>query len=412
VAGSYAYVVDGNSLRIIDVSDPTAPIETGVLEPSGSLYDVAVAGSYAYLANSTRGLRIIDVSDPADPAEVGLCDTPGNSVGVAVAGNYAYVADGSGGGLRIIDISDPAVPTEVGFYITYNARDVAVVANYAYVADGSGGGLRIIDVSDPANPIEVGSYGTPGTAEDVAMAGDYAYTANYYSSGGGTLHIIDISVPEAPAGAGFYDTPGFARGVAVSGCYVYVANHSVGLLVLRSTLLGYQASGVVELEDGSPLPGVTVSAGAGGETVTDASGIYIITGLITGTYTLTPTLTGHTFSPPTRTISVPPDGLGQDFEARPLVPAEADFVGGPTVGPPPLTVVFTNTSTGDYDTSLWLFGDGVTSTVPSPTHTYTAVGAYTVTLTVAGLGGTDTEVKERYITVRYGVYLPVILRSG
>jgi PKD repeat protein len=72
----------------------------------------------------------------------------------------------------------------------------------------------------------------------------------------------------------------------------------------------------------------------------------------------------------------------------------------------------TNTSTGEYDTSLWLFGDGVTSTLTSPTHTYVAVGSYTVTLTVDGSGGTDTEIKERYITVQHGVYLPVILRGG
>jgi hypothetical protein len=94
------------------------------------------------------------------------------------------------------------------------------------------------------------------------------------------------------------------------------------------------------------------------------------------------------------------------------IPVEADFVARPTDGPPPLTVVFTNTSTGDHDTSLWLFGDGITSTLPGPTHTYTAVGAYTVTLTVDGPGGAGTEVKEHYITVQYGVYLPVIWRSG
>ena len=87
------------------------------------------------------------------------------------------------------------------------------------------------------------------------------------------------------------------------------------------------------------------------------------------------------------------------------VPVVADFVGAPTSGTRPLTVVFTNTSTGSYSNSLWDFGNGVTSTVNSPTHTYMAAGVYTVTLTVSGLGGTDTMTRTNYITVNY---IPVV----
>jgi PKD repeat protein len=76
-----------------------------------------------------------------------------------------------------------------------------------------------------------------------------------------------------------------------------------------------------------------------------------------------------------------------------------------------LTVVYTNTSTGDYTESLWVFGDGQTSTAESPTHTYHVGGVYTVTLTVSGLTGTDTETRAEYIAVRHGAYLPIILRK-
>ena len=63
--------------------------------------------------------------------------------------------------------------------------------------------------------------------------------------------------------------------------------------------------------------------------------------------------------------------------------------------------------------SLWDFGDGMTSTLPSPTHTYTATGVYTVALTVSGPGGSDTETKAEYIKVNYGVYyLPIIMKDS
>jgi PKD repeat protein len=77
----------------------------------------------------------------------------------------------------------------------------------------------------------------------------------------------------------------------------------------------------------------------------------------------------------------------------------ANFVASPTIGVAPLTVAFTNTSTGIYATSLWTFGDDITSTLEGPSHAYMAPGVYTVTLTVSGLNETDTLTRTNYITV-------------
>ncbi|MFY9982665.1 MAG: PKD domain-containing protein [Methanoregula sp.] len=64
---------------------------------------------------------------------------------------------------------------------------------------------------------------------------------------------------------------------------------------------------------------------------------------------------------------------------------QSKFVSNPTQGPTPLTVMFTDKSLGAPTTWNWDFGDGSTSTVQYPTHTYTTPGVYTVKLTV-GLG--------------------------
>jgi PKD repeat protein len=83
-----------------------------------------------------------------------------------------------------------------------------------------------------------------------------------------------------------------------------------------------------------------------------------------------------------------------------LLPSlEADFAASPTVGLAPLTVVFTNTSTGGYTASGWDFGDSITGTLRNPTHTYATVGAYTVTLTVSTATLSDTLTRTNYITV-------------
>jgi hypothetical protein len=46
------------------------------------------------------------------------------------------------------------------------------------------------------------------------------------------------------------------------------------------------------------------------------TGYYWAAVPVSGTYTLTPALSGHFFTPPTRTVSVPPYAVGQDFTAN------------------------------------------------------------------------------------------------
>ena len=54
----------------------------------------------------------------------------------------------------------------------------------------------------------------------------------------------------------------------------------------------------------------------------------------------------------------------------------------------PVTISFTDTSSGDGLTYLWNFGDGQTSTQANPTHTFQA-GVWEVTLTVTNDNGDD-----------------------
>ncbi|QYZ78124.1 PKD domain-containing protein [Methanofollis formosanus] len=68
----------------------------------------------------------------------------------------------------------------------------------------------------------------------------------------------------------------------------------------------------------------------------------------------------------------------------------ASFTADPVKGVAPLAVTFTDVSSGDITARLWDFGDGVTATARTVTHTYATAGTYTPTLTVSGPGGTDT----------------------
>lgn len=83
----------------------------------------------------------------------------------------------------------------------------------------------------------------------------------------------------------------------------------------------------------------------------------------------------------------------------PALPPVADFMGTPTSGNVPLTVQFTDLSTGTLTGWLWDFGDGQTFDQQNPSHTYTSAGTYTISLTVTNGEGSDKETKVGYVTV-------------
>jgi hypothetical protein len=77
----------------------------------------------------------------------------------------------------------------------------------------------------------------------------------------------------------------------------------------------------------------------------------------------------------------------------------ADFTGTPTTGTVPLTVTFSDQSTGDISSYFWDFGDQSSSTEPNPIHSYTSSGTFSVTLTVSGPEGSDSKTKVNFVQV-------------
>lgn len=263
--GSYAYVAShAGGLRVIDVSDPSAPVEVGFSEGRpGATRSVEVLGEYAYVLWESMaypperdGLRVVDISDPSDPVEVGFVETTKADYTALLAWPFVYVS-----GMSVIDVSDPFAPVEVGWTHGLGASSIAVSGSFLY---GSGSRLRAIDVTDPAHPSWVDgecaatpggiravviSNGTAFAAEDegglavfdvrppgtcalitlketlaqtsrkVAIAGDHAYLVEDWPHG---LRVLDVREPGRPLLNGVSPLPGSARDVAVSGPTAYV----------------------------------------------------------------------------------------------------------------------------------------------------------------------------------------------
>lgn len=110
---------------------------------------------------------------------------------------------------------------------------------------------------------------------------------------------------------------------------------------------------------------------------------YLATGTNNQNYVVKLTVSndaGYSYAQKTITVKIPaPD---------------ASFTAVPQSGSTPLSVTFTDTSTGSPTKWTWTFGDDSTSNERyPPIHTYTTVKSYTVTLYVENEGGSDSATK-------------------
>ncbi len=166
----YAYLSSRSTgdLRIIDFTDPAAPVEVGSWSTGTAtpfLHDLMVVDTLAYLAYWEDGFRMLSVADPAAPYEIGRFQYPGafaHSVEVSADGRTAYVTDeifaAPYGALRVLDISDPSEIREVGtwecpgsdasIHNLFRLGDRLFVSYYMC-------GVRVLDISDPRAPVEI-----------------------------------------------------------------------------------------------------------------------------------------------------------------------------------------------------------------------------------------------------------------
>jgi len=219
VLGNYAYVAARtNAGYIYDISNPSNIVFKSAINclSCGLLFEgVAVSGDHAYFSGGS-GLRIIDVSNPSAPIFISNSNDE-SANGVAVAGNYAYL-NAEYDGLRIYDVSNPASPVLVANASDYGggtfSGGVAVSGSYAYVANGDDG-LRIYSLGVPSPPqLSINQTGTntlivswpaPAAAFVLQQISDLA-TSNWVTVSNASTVVAgqnQIILPQ-PAGIAFY----------------------------------------------------------------------------------------------------------------------------------------------------------------------------------------------------------------
>jgi hypothetical protein len=157
IAGTFAYVLTDTALVIVDLDNPLAPKITATIgapvvnDPRA----IAIQFRYAFVVDRD-GLKVLDVTDLAhpQPAPDGLVHLE-DARNIYVARTYAYVSAGKQG-LAIVDVERPTTPKLDQFFTAdgqlndVNDVKIGMVAGstFAFVADGKNG-LRVLQVISP-----------------------------------------------------------------------------------------------------------------------------------------------------------------------------------------------------------------------------------------------------------------------
>ncbi|MBN8581310.1 MAG: hypothetical protein J0L96_11620 [Anaerolineae bacterium] len=239
VEGQYAYVATVESgLRIVDISNPLYPIETGAHITSAPINKVIVSKGYAYLLLSAcnyggdfgstcaGAIQIIDVSNLSNPIQISCHKTTGLPVSMALSGNYAYISNDfwSKSNIAVMDISDPTQVKEITSVDNIFDGEITIINNYIYISNGNL--LEIFDISNRESPTKATTLLSSDIVEDKNNIYDFAEVNNYTYINEG-IKVLDVSNPVQPLLISSYNFDEDIKDFSFNKNYLFIISEDV-----------------------------------------------------------------------------------------------------------------------------------------------------------------------------------------
>jgi len=179
----------GPEFHIVDVSNPTNPVELGSFEVNANVNAIYVSNNIAYVANSEdEELLLLNVSNPASIAKISGYDAPGDSEdgkSLYLVSNKLYLGRLVGGNheehheLHVLDVSSSTAVQNLG------SKDMATNLNGLVVRDylaflgtsDSNKEFQVWNISDPANIAFWSSFNFPQVATGIDYEDNLVYVS-------------------------------------------------------------------------------------------------------------------------------------------------------------------------------------------------------------------------------------------
>ncbi|MDW5549607.1 PKD domain-containing protein [Methanosarcina sp.] len=418
---------DEGAISVIDTATNTlkATVPVGSL-PAG----VAVSpdGTKVYVAN--RGSNTVSVIDAATNTVTATMDVGSGPNGIAVNpdGTKVYVTNMYSDTVSVIDAATNTVTTTVNVGSYPWGVAVSPSGTKVYVSSTGSDTVSVIDTATNkvTATVPVGSFPI-GIA--VKPDGTKVYVANEESN---TISVIDTATNKVTATVTVGNYP---LGVAVKpdGTKVYVANSNSNTVSVINAATN-TVTVTIPVGNGPVAFGQFIGplslAPFASFSAKSTEGKAPLTVAFTDKSTRSPTKWKWEFGDGTTSTKQNPthkyskvgsytvkltvtNAKGNNTATKidyikVVTKPVANFSAKPTSGKAPLTVDFTDQSTGIATRWKWSFGDGTISREKNPKHRYLQEGNYKVTLTVSNLAGSSTVMKTNFIKVttntRPGIY--------
>jgi formylglycine-generating enzyme required for sulfatase activity/N-acetylneuraminic acid mutarotase len=347
---------DGSVLNLVEEYDPASDTWTGRanMPTSRSAFGAATAPNgkiYAIGGWNNSYLSTVEEYDPVNNTWATRASMPTARYGLAVAtgsNGKIYAVGGvdvDGNNIATVEEYDPVNDTWISrASLATSRRDPGIAAtNYGkiYVMGGSRVGYDG-DVLDENEEYDIAtntwttraSMPTKRTCLGAAVGPD----GKVYAIGGATSNVeaynpSNNSWETIASMSTVRNCHGVAR--AQNGrIYAVGGWGSSGYQVSNEELtievpVAYSVSGKVTTSGGVGISGISILTSGEMTSSTDIHGDYILTNLITGTYTITPTKGGYTFTPSSQQVTVGPDQTSVNFTGVSLPPSSGEMVSVP-----------------------------------------------------------------------------------
>ncbi|MEN6513014.1 PKD domain-containing protein [Methanoculleus sp.] len=369
---------------------------------------VAISGRKAYVGSDPGGLTIIDLDTNEIADTISFSPYPRARPGyIDFSGDKAYIALsnlGSGGQLAVINTDEGTISTYIPVGIdpwgVATLNNKVFVTNNVHYTNGNPATVRVINTDTNSITASV-PVGINPICIAINPITKKAYVANVNDLSK-SINVINTDTNAVVATIPMDSPP---KAVAIVGNYAYVTagDWQAGLVevvdtetnqIISCIQVGQEAVGIAK-SDSHIFVANQFSDTLGVINTTTNSVVAVVEVGHNPTFVAVDPLTNKVFvtNQGDRTISV----IKQNNDS--VETLFASFTTNTTTGFAPLAVQFSDTSTGNPTAWSWTFGDGATSDLQHPTHTYTTPGAYPVTLTVTNAEGSDIATKTDYITV-------------
>ncbi|RME29598.1 MAG: choice-of-anchor B family protein, partial [Candidatus Zixiibacteriota bacterium] len=357
---------DGREYAIMGVTDgfvfvdvATGQIVQRVIDDcgnAGSWRDFKTYQHYCYAvtecSGAGRGVQIIDMAGlPNSIRDLGLFATTAtthwHNIGIDTVRGFAYLAS-QNDGFEVLDLSNPEQPVSLGFVNTGGCHDLYADNDTVWVAESFQPFFSVWDMTNKGNPTRIAHVSIPnaGFVHEIWVNADRTLAITTEETPGKTVKIWDIQNLGNVQLLGEYLGPSnLAHNAYLIGDTAYLSHYQSGVVALDLT----DPTNPVEIDRFDTYPPGENSgfAGCWGIFPFTSSGKIYASNLSGGVL---------------------------------FVFGDAAMGADNSFGPAPLTVQFDSRACQTVLATSWDFGDGGSSSMAAPQHTYSEAGLYTVNL--------------------------------